>query len=181
VGEGVTLAVLETARLLLRPLTREDEPALAAVLCDAETMRWYPRPLTGAEVGEWIERQMSRYSSGSGLLGAVEKLTGRLIGDCGVVWQEIEGRMEAEVGYHVNRARWNQGFATEAARAVMVDAFHRLDIARVVSMIRPENVASRRVAEKNGLTIDRVILWRNYDHCIYQKMMKLSAREAGLR
>jgi [ribosomal protein S5]-alanine N-acetyltransferase len=170
VGEGVTLAVVETARLLLRPLTSEDEPALAAVLSDVETMRWYPRPLTRAEVGEWIERQMSRYSSGSGLLGVVEKLTGRLIGDCGVVWQEIEGRMEAEVGYHVNRACWNQGFATEAARAVMDDAFRKLDVARVVSMIRPENMASRRVAEKNGLTIDRVIFWRNYEHCIYQYM-----------
>ncbi len=171
-GEGLTLAVVETGRLLLRPLTHEDEPALAAVLSDVETMRWYPRPLTRAEVAEWVERQMSRYSSGSGLLGVVEKLSGSLIGDCGVVWQEVEGHMEAEVGYHVNRVCWNQGFATEAARAVMDDAFRKLDVARVVSMIRPENVASRRVAEKNGLTIDRVILWRNYDHCIYQYMKK---------
>jgi RimJ/RimL family protein N-acetyltransferase len=38
----------------------------------------------------------------------------------------------------------------------------------VISMIRPENLASRRVAEKNGLTVDRTVFWRGYDHCVYQ-------------
>jgi [ribosomal protein S5]-alanine N-acetyltransferase len=35
-------------------------------------------------------------------------------------------------------------------------------------MIRPENLPSRRVAEKNGLTVDRVMFWRGYDHCVYR-------------
>ena len=95
--------------------------------------------------------------------------TGELIGDCGPVWQEIEGRAELEIGYHVNRERWNHGFASEAAKAVMDYAFRQFDVERVVSMIRPENAASRRVAEKNGLTVERVVLWRDYDHCIYQR------------
>jgi len=162
--------LIETERLLLRPLTGQDEPALAAVLSDAETMRWYPRALTREEAREWIERQMGRYPTGCGLLGMVEKQSGRLIGDCGPVWQEIEGTAELEIGYHVHRERWNQGFATEAARAVLDYGFRQFDVERVVSMIRPENRASRRVAEKNGLTVDRVVFWRNYDHCIYQKL-----------
>jgi len=159
----------ETARLLLRPLTPEDEAELAAVLCDAETMRWYPRPFTRDEVREWIERQLGRYSSGTGLLGLVEKQTGRLIGDCGPVWQEVEDRTELEIGYHVNREHWNQGFATEATRAVIDYAFRQFSVERVVSMIRPENLASRRVAEKNGLTLERMVFWRNYETCIYQR------------
>jgi [ribosomal protein S5]-alanine N-acetyltransferase len=160
---------IETARLLLRPLTPEDEAALATVLSDAETMRWYPRPFTGDEVREWIERQLGRYSSSTGLLGLVEKRTGRLIGDCGPVWQEVEGRTELEIGYHVSRERWNQGFATEAARVVIDYAFENLGVERVVSMIRPENLASRRVAEKNGLTLERMVFWRSYETCIYQR------------
>jgi len=164
------MPVLETARLVLRPLTLEDEPALAAVFSDAETMRWYPRPYSGPEVREWIERQMVRYPGGIGLLGIVEKQTGMLIGDCGAVWQEVEGTTELEIAYHVNRERWNQGFASEAARAVMGYAFGRFDVERVVSMIRPENVQSRRVADKNGLTLDRVVFWRGYDHCIYERL-----------
>jgi len=164
---------------LLRPLTPEDEAALAAVLGDAETMRWYPRPFSEDEVRAWIERQIGRYREGSGLLGLVEKQTGRLIGDCGAVWQEVEGRTELEIGYHVNRERWNQGFATEAARAVMGYAFRWFDVKRVVSMIRPENAASRRVAEKNGLRVDRVVFWRDYDHCVYQKMRSGGTRSDG--
>jgi ribosomal-protein-alanine N-acetyltransferase len=161
---------LETARLLLRPLGPEDAPALAAVLGDAETMRWYPRPYSGDEVRVWIERQVARYPEGSGLLGLVEKETGRLIGDCGAVWQEVEGRTELEIGYHVHRERWGRGFATEAAKAAMDHAFGRFEVERVVSMIRPENAASRRVAEKNGLTVDRVVFWRGYEHCVYQRV-----------
>jgi [ribosomal protein S5]-alanine N-acetyltransferase len=163
---------IETGRLLLRPLTPEDEPALGAVLSDAETMRWYPRPFTRDEVREWIERQIGRYASGSGLLGMVEKASGALIGDCGAVWQEIEGSSELEIAYHVNRERWNQGFATEAATAVIDYAFGEFGVERVVSMIRPENGASRRVAEKNGLAVDRVVFWRNFDHCVCQRMKK---------
>jgi RimJ/RimL family protein N-acetyltransferase len=159
---------IETARLTLRTLGMEDEAELAAVLSDAETMRWYPQPFTREQVRDWIERQIARYPSGCGLLGMVEKQSGRLIGDCGAVWQEVEGRAELEIGYHVNRERWNQGFATEAAKAVIDYAFHELGVDRIVSMIRPENVGSRRVAEKNGLKVDRVVLWRSYDHCVYQ-------------
>jgi [ribosomal protein S5]-alanine N-acetyltransferase len=162
--------LLETDRLVLRPLTPADEPALAAVIGDRETMRWYTRPFTGDEVRQWIERQIGRYCDGCGLLGVVEKQTSWLIGDCGPTWQDVEGCMELEIGYHVNRERWNQGFATEAARAVMGYAFGRFPVDRVISMIRPENVASRRVAEKNGLMVDRVVFWRDYDHCVYQRM-----------
>jgi RimJ/RimL family protein N-acetyltransferase len=167
------MPVLETERLRLRPLTLLDKPELTAVLSDAETMRWYPRPFSDTEVREWIERQMERYRGGTGLLGMVEKRTGRLIGDCGAVWQDVEDTAELEIGYHVNRERWGQGFATEAARVVIEYAFSRFDDARVISMIRPENVQSRRVAEKNGMTVDRVIFWRGYDHRIYQKLRSL--------
>jgi [ribosomal protein S5]-alanine N-acetyltransferase len=164
--------IIETERLLLRPLTTDDEEGLAAVLSDATAMRWYPHPFSREEVRQWIERQMGRYPSGSGLLGLVEKQTGKLIGDCGAVWQEVENQTELEVGYHVNRGRWNHGFATEAARVVIEDAFRRFEVGRVVSMIRPENGASRRVAEKNGLTVDRVVFWRNYETCIYHRVKK---------
>jgi [ribosomal protein S5]-alanine N-acetyltransferase len=170
VDEGITS--IETARLVLRPLVMEDEEALAQVYCDAETMRWYPAPYTGEQVRERIGQQIDRYASGAGLLGMVEKQTGRLIGDCGVTWQDVEAVMEPEVGYHVHRERWGQGFATEAAKAVIGYAFNQLGVNHVISMIRPENVQSRRVAEKNGLTVNRVVFWRDYDHCVYELWKK---------
>lgn len=165
-GEGVT--PLDTERLTLRPLEKEDQEELADVLCDGLTMLWYPEPFTRSQVRDWIQRQLERYPAGTGLLGIVEKQTGKLIGDCGAVWQEVEGRKELEIAYHVNRERWNLGFATEAAEAVIGYAFNQLGVDHVISMIRPENGQSRRVAEKNGLTVDRVVFWRDYDHCVYQ-------------
>lgn len=159
---------LETARLTLRAMTPGDVPALFAVLGDAETMRWYPRPYTRAEVDEGIARQMERYPSGAGLLGMVLRETGDLIGDCGLVWQEVDGVLEPEIGYHVHRAWWNRGLATEAARAVRDHAFAHLGCDHVISLIRPENIPSRRVAEKNGLTLDRIVIWRGYEHCVYR-------------
>lgn len=159
---------LETARLTLRELTFDDAPALGAVLGDAETMRWYPRALTPDEVDEGILRQIGRYPSGTGLLGIVLKESGDLIGDCGLVWQEVDGPPEVEIGYHVHRAWQNRGLATEAARAVRDYAFATLAVDHVISLIRPENLPSRRVAEKNGLTVNRTVFWRGYDHCVYR-------------
>lgn len=172
---GRAVIQLETARLILRPLTPEDVPALVPILGDAENMRWYPRAFTPAEIASGIERQIARYRTGTGLLGMVLRETGELIGDCGPVWQEVAGASELEIGYHVHPSFQRQGFATEAARAVRDYAFDALGVDCVISMIRPQNVPSRRVAEKNGLAVDRVIFWRDYDHCVY-RLTKLAMR-----
>ena len=181
--------LLTTPRLTLRELTPEDAPALHAVLGDEETMRFYPRSFTPVEVDEWIARQISRYPTGTGLLGLVLRnpvLTdpalndsNTLIGDCGPVWQTIDGPPELEIGYHIHRAYQNRGYATEAARAVRDYAFTTLAcdhvISHVISMIRPENLPSRRVAEKNGLSLSREVFWRGYHHCVYRLDRKSSA------
>ena len=165
---GPCIKQLDTARLRLREMTLADAAAMGTIWGDAETMRWYPRALTDAETEAWIGRQMSRYASGTGLLGMVLKETGELIGDCGPTWQEVDGVAEVEIGYHVHRAHQGRGYATEAARAVRGYAFAELDRESVISLIRPENVPSRRVAEKNGMGLERVVFWRDYEHCVYR-------------
>jgi [ribosomal protein S5]-alanine N-acetyltransferase len=161
---------LETSRLLLRELTPADATALHTVLGDPENMGWYPRPYSLDEVREGILRQQSRYPAGTGLLGMVLKDTGALVGDCGPVWQTVdEDRpQELEIGYQVHRAHQRQGLATEAARAVREYAFATLGADHVISLFRPENLPSRRVAEKNGLTLERMVFWHGYEHCLYR-------------
>ncbi len=162
-------AILETERLVLRPLAPSDEDAMFDLLGDPIAMQWYPRPLSREEAREWIDRNRRRFEEyGGGLFGLVLKENGELVGDCGPTRHEIEGRQEIEIGYHLRRAYWNRGLATEAARACTRFAFERLKPQRVISMIRPENVQSRRVAEKNGLVLEKMIWWRDYEHCVYQ-------------
>jgi [ribosomal protein S5]-alanine N-acetyltransferase len=165
VEQGV---ILETSRLLLREFRAEDSDPMFAVLGDPEAMRFYPAPFARAGVEAWITRNQERYRrEGFGLWAMVLNSTGEVIGDCGCVLQDVENRREIEIGYHVRRDLWGKGYATEAARACLEHAFSRLRAPRVVSMIRPENLNSRRVAEKNGLKCDRLIFWHGYEHCIY--------------
>lgn len=91
----------------------------------------------------------------------------QFVGDCGLIVQEVDGVEELEVGYHFNRNFWGLGLATEAARGCMEYAFHHLNRRRIISMIRPENISSRRVAERNGLKIEKELFWRGYQHYVY--------------
>lgn len=162
--------ILETERLVLREFKPEDTDALFKVLGDPIAMQYYPAPFDRPGVRAWIARNMARYENhGFSLWAMMLKPTCEVIGDCGCVLQEIEERQEIEVAYHVRRDLWGRGYATEAARACMNFAFARLGAARVVSMIRPENLQSRRVAEKNGLFCEGIVFWHGYDHCVYVK------------
>jgi len=160
--------VIETNRLILRKMTSEDVDALLVVLGDAESMRYYPKPFDRDMVEAWVAGQQARFArDGIGLWAMVVKATGEVIGDCGLMVQEVDGVREVEVGYHVRRDQQNQGLATEAARACMEYGFEQLGLTRLISLIRPENLPSRRVAEKNGLTIEKEVDWKGLRHFVY--------------
>jgi [ribosomal protein S5]-alanine N-acetyltransferase len=160
--------VIETERLLLRQLRPDDLDAMHAYLGDAETMAHYPQPYSREFVKQAIAKNIERYAKhGYSVFGAVLKDTGALVGDCGLVWQEVEGRDELEVGYHFRRDRWRCGYATEAAKACIEFAFEHAGVDHVISLIRPENIASRRVAEKNGLQVVRTVEWKGLIHDVW--------------
>ena len=73
--------------------------------------------------------------------------TGELIGDCGLVRQTVDGTDEIEIGYHVRRDQWGHGYASEAARACRDYGFANLKVDKLISLIRPENIASPRRKE----------------------------------
>jgi ribosomal-protein-alanine N-acetyltransferase len=149
---------LETDRLVLRPFAEDDVDGIHAVLGDPETMRYYPAPFTLEKSRRWIEWNLANYRDhGHGLWVLESKETGRLVGDCGLVPQTVEGRREVEVGWHVHRDHQRQGLATEAGRECCRYAFEELGMSRLISLIRPENVPSRRVAEKLGMTVEKEV------------------------
>jgi RimJ/RimL family protein N-acetyltransferase len=162
------LRILETPRLILREFSAEDADALSRVLSDRETMRFYPAPFDRVGVEEWIARNVRRYAKdGHGLWAAVLKTSGALIGDCGLTIQSVDGVHEVEIGYHVRRDHWGRGLATEAARACRDWGFAHFPVERLISLIRPENLPSRRVAEKTGMTIWKEIVRGGFPHLVY--------------
>jgi [ribosomal protein S5]-alanine N-acetyltransferase len=167
VEQGVSF-VLETPRLLLREFNLSDVDPLAAILSDAVTMQYYPAPFEQVEVNDWVRRNRARYlDPGFGLWAMLLKESGELIGDCGCFVRELLGEVEIELGWHVRRDLWGRGYATEAARYCIQYAFSSLGTKRMIALIRPENLGSCRVAEKNGMSCERVIFWRGYDHRVY--------------
>lgn len=166
-GQGV---VLETERLMLREFEPADTDALLRILGDPVAMQYYPAPFPRAEVDDWIQRNRARYrDAGFGMWAMLLKDSGRLIGDCGCYVRDVLGNMEYELGWHVRRDLWGRGYATEAARHCIEYAFWKLDARRIIALIRPENIPSIRVAEKNGMEREKIVFWRGYDHCVYVK------------
>ena len=115
-------------------------------------MSFYPKPFSYDDAREWIERNMKSYdANGFGLWAMDLKSTGEFIGQCGLTIQQVEGESHVEVGWHVNRAYWRQGFASEAGAACLDVASRRFGLDRVISLILKENVPSAGVARKLGM------------------------------
>ena len=143
---------IETERLILRELTLDDLDDLHAIFSDPESMQHYPGSFSLEKSKKWIERNIKRYATNEfGLWGVILKEENKLIGDCGITMQNINGKMEPEIGYHINKNYTNNGYATEAAIACRDYAFNFLKLNRLYSYMKYTNAASMRVAEKNGM------------------------------
>lgn len=142
--------VLETKRLRLREYVHEDLDELAAMFSDEELMRFYSDTKSRDESLAWIDWNLALYKENGFGLWVVEFLeNSEFVGDCGLTPQTVQGVTDIEVGWHTKRTHWNKGLATEAATACRDHAFHKLGLRRLISIIHPDNAASRRVAEKN--------------------------------
>jgi [ribosomal protein S5]-alanine N-acetyltransferase len=158
-GEPRAVIAIETPRLILRELTLADVDALAAMYADDEVMRFIGAGgVLGREDAERsIDRQLDSYRErGFGEWATVLRESGEMVGLCGlIVWPDIDGVEELEVAYLLNRTAWGRGLGTEVAAAIRDWAVLRLGRERLVSCIYPQNTASIRVAERNGMRFER--------------------------
>ena len=150
---------LETPHLILRELNPGDIDDLAAMFANPEVMRYIGagRVLTREEARASLDRGIAHYASdGFGLWATVEKATGRLVGRCGlIVWDDIDGRAETEVGYLLAREAWGKGYASEAALASRDFALRDLGRTRLISLIYHDNWRSIRVALGIGMSYEK--------------------------
>ena len=147
------MLVIETERLVLRELTEADFEAAREILGDARVMYAWEHGFSDAETRAWIAENIARYRrDGFSYLAAVERAGGALAGFIGPLVETVDGELRMGVAYILGKNFWGRGYATEGAAACVDYAFDQLDADEVIAEIRPENSASRRVAERLGMT-----------------------------
>lgn len=145
---------IETERLILRELTMQDLEDMHKILSDPESMQHYPQPFSVDKSKQWIQWNLDNYRTfGFGLWAVILKSSNLFIGDCGITMQNINGKLEPEIGYHINKAYTGKGYATEAAKACRNYSFDVLKFQEVYSYMKYTNIASQKVAEKNGMKL----------------------------
>jgi RimJ/RimL family protein N-acetyltransferase len=105
----------------------------------------------------------------------------QLIGYCGFLHWHLDGIDEIKIGYRLHPDYWNKGVATEAARAVRNHAFANLNLPRVISLIHPDNLPSRRVAAKIGMKPERETVFRGFPAQVFAITQERWLAEHGAR
>lgn len=190
-----TDTTIETERLLLRRITRDDFAFYARIHANPDVARYlaHGNPRTADETEHWLDAVLGSYRDlALGQIAVTRKSDGALVGRCGVSHLETEEAAqpdgtrigyyyptrapagvkhvaEAELGYTLDTAAWGQGYATEAVRAMWDYLSARRPELRIVSLIHPANTRSIRLATSFGVTlIDRVKSWdRDYDRYVW--------------
>ena len=162
------MPAVETKRLILRPFREDDVDAMAQLFANPDFMRF--------SLGVYTERQQTMAflekvigwdrANMPSQFAVVPRSGNAVIGYCGFFHHaEIPG--ETEIGYRLHPGYWNRGLITEAARAVRDHAFADLGLPRLISLVHPENIPSRRVAEKSGMKMEKEITFRGFPALVY--------------
>jgi len=149
---------LTTDRLVIRSLQGEDAENLADLWSDADVTRYLGGSRNRAEVLRNVlaDAEEGDRDPADALWPVIEKISGRLVGHCGILKKEVDGKTERELVYVFAKDAWGKGYATEAARALCRYAYDQLQLKRLITLIDPDNTASSGVAKKAGLTFRSV-------------------------
>ncbi len=142
-------------RILLQyDMFHEDIPTFSAMCADPETMAYLPKLLSVEETKQMVGRIENHFEiHGYGLYAVEKKVTKSFIGFAGFMVPAFESYFTpcVEIGWRIRRSEWNQGYATEAAKACLSFGFTQLGLDKVYSFTSVHNMASERVMQKIGL------------------------------
>ena len=148
-------APIETSRLTLRPFRDEDVDALFEIQGNREAMRYTHAASSREDCARWHRAYAALESTlGFAPWTLVLRAEGRVIGWGGLNVDPFEPGWGIELSYYLHPMHWGQGYATELVRATLQHAFATLELEAVGAFVRPANVASTRVLEKCGMTLE---------------------------
>ena len=154
-----TAPILTTERLLLRPLTAEDAPAISSGAGDRRVARYLlqvPSPYPVSLARRWVAGRVDWWTTGKGITLAIALRTAprTLLGTASLRRHARDRR--AELGYWLAADAWGQGYATEATHELVTFGFRELSLARVYAQVLAGNTASMRVLEKLGAIVEGI-------------------------
>jgi len=155
---------LETDRLELRSATPADAPLLQTLFSDPEVLRYLPPmpPMTLEQAAGAVERRINLESElGYAPLIVETKADRTFVGSAGLL--RGNSTTDAELAYHLLPSEWGHGYATEAARAVLVFAFRERKLNEVVGVAFQENEASWKVMERIGMHFEGLARYHDID------------------
>lgn len=160
--------VTETDRLIISKIDPDDTDRLYQLTGDPRVMQFFPKVLSYNDTRQMLNKIICHYfTHGYCFWKLLQKDNSVFIGITGLLHQDIEGEVETEISYRIVPEYWNLGYATEAALACKQYGQTVLNKKRLISLIRPENKASIRVAQKLGAKRTRKTTFRGLAHDIY--------------
>lgn len=140
---------LESERLYFRKMSENDFDIISSMLKDPCVMYAWEHDFSDEDVKEWITTNLERYKScGLGYFIISDKFSGHTVGQAALMPDKIDGKMYYEIGYILIKNYWGNGYATEAAGALLNYAKLNYPDNEYILEIRPENMKSIRVAER---------------------------------
>ena len=142
---------LETERLIIREFEDRDLDGIYAIMKKPEVMYAWEHGFTLDETRAWLVQQQERYQKNNfGYFAVLQKATGAIIGQAGLINSDIEGVFVTQIGYIFDNSVWGNGYANEAAGSLVKAAFNTFGINKLYCTMRPENLPSVKVAERLG-------------------------------
>ncbi len=147
-----TYTIFETERLIVRQFLNQDLDSLFRIMAKEQVMYAWEKGFKKKEVKKWLNSQLERYrTDGYGYFGVYLKNNKKLIGQVGIMDSRIDDEEVVEIGYIFDSKHWNNGYCIEAVKELVNFAFNGLCMDKLHCTIRPENLASIKVAEKLGM------------------------------
>lgn len=146
------MIMMQSERLIFREIEDNDFESVSKIMRDIGVQKVWEHYFSDDDVREWIDRRKKGYkNNGIDYLLAINKHSQKIVGQVGLLKENIDGEEVWGIGYILMSEYYGNGYATEGAKAMVDYAFNTLKVPKIICDIRPMNKSSIAVAKRIGM------------------------------